>query len=96
MAKDEGRKVRDGDILTACQQTCPTDAIVFGNINDPNSKVSKMHADARGFRSLETLNTRPAITYLTKVRNKEGTSGLKEHHAPAGHGADHAPKGGHS
>jgi len=80
-AKDEGRKVRDGEIKTACQQTCPTDAIVFGDINDPNSRVSKLQKDARAFRSLESLNTKPAIAYLTKVRNKVGaehTGG--EHH----------------
>lgn len=69
-AKDEGRKVRDGEIKAACQQTCPTDAIVFGDINDPNSRVSQLHQDARAFRSLEVLNTRPAISYLSKVRNK--------------------------
>jgi Fe-S-cluster-containing dehydrogenase component/anaerobic selenocysteine-containing dehydrogenase len=81
-AKDEGRKVRDGEIKTACQQTCPTDAIVFGDINDPNSRVSKLQKDARAFRSLESLNTKPAISYLSKVRNKV----MAEHHAEA-HGA---------
>jgi len=70
LAKDDGVKVRDGMIKTACQQTCPTDAIVFGDINDPGSRVSKLRASAMAFRSLENLNTKPAVSYLTKVRNK--------------------------
>ncbi|MCM0606782.1 MAG: 4Fe-4S dicluster domain-containing protein [Xanthomonadaceae bacterium] len=70
-AKDKGTTVRDGDLMTACQQTCPTDAIVFGNINDANSRVSKISKDARSFRVLEILNNKPSIAYLTKVRNKE-------------------------
>lgn len=87
-AKDEGRKVRDGEIKAACQQTCPTDAIVFGNINDPESRVSKLQAEAHAFRSLEVLNTVPAISYLSKVRNKVG--------APHGaHGDGHGAEGGH-
>lgn len=73
-AKDEGpvgspRKVRDGEIKTACQQTCPTDAITFGNTNDPESLVSKLRQSPRGFHVLEELNTVPQVTYLTKVRN---------------------------
>ncbi|MDO8518771.1 MAG: TAT-variant-translocated molybdopterin oxidoreductase [Deltaproteobacteria bacterium] len=68
-AKDEGRVVADGEIKTACQQSCPTDAIVFGNLNDPESLVSKMKASPRGYHVLEELNTVPQVTYLTKVRN---------------------------
>ena len=78
-AKDVGGKVKDGDLMTACQQTCPTDAIIFGDINDPNSRVSKASKDARSFRVLELLNTKPSIAYLTKVRNKE-------HEGAAAHG----------
>lgn len=76
-AKDEGRKVLDGELKTACQQTCPTDAITFGNINDPDAKVSQLQRDDRSFRVLEILNTVPSIAYLTKVRNKESAG---EHH----------------
>jgi molybdopterin-containing oxidoreductase family iron-sulfur binding subunit len=70
-AKELGKSVADGDVLTACQQTCPADAIVFGDLNDPESKVSKMASEPRGYRVIELLNTKPAITYLTKIRNKE-------------------------
>lgn len=73
-AKDMGAVVKDGELKTACQQSCPTDAIVFGNINDPNSRVSMIAADPRGYHVLEELNTRPSITYLTKIRNSEQRS----------------------
>ncbi|MBI4211235.1 MAG: TAT-variant-translocated molybdopterin oxidoreductase [Deltaproteobacteria bacterium] len=68
-AKLDDKAIADGDIKTACQQSCPANAIVFGNLNDPESRVAKLAKNGRGFRVLDDLNTRPAVTYLTKVRN---------------------------
>ncbi len=65
----EGRQVHDGEIVTACQSVCPTEAIVFGNINDPNSKVAKLKAMDRDYSLLGELNTRPRTTYLSALRN---------------------------
>ncbi len=68
-AKLEERKIRDGEIVTACEAACPTRAIVFGDINDPESRVAKAKADKRNYGLLAELNTRPRTSYLAAVRN---------------------------
>jgi len=68
-AEKEDRRVRDGEIRTACQAACPTEAIVFGDINDRNSQLAKLKADTLNYALLAELNTRPRTTYLATVRN---------------------------
>jgi len=67
--KENNRRIADGEILTACQQVCPTQAITFGDLNDPNSKVAKSAALKRNYNLLDDLNNRPRTTYLGYVRN---------------------------
>jgi len=68
-AEEEERLVRDGELQTACQQACPTDAIVFGNINDPKSRVARLKENPRNYGLLADMNTRPRTTYLALVHN---------------------------
>jgi molybdopterin-containing oxidoreductase family iron-sulfur binding subunit len=68
-ADKENRELHDGEIVTACQQACPTSAITFGNINDPNSKVAKAKAKERNYQVLADLNFRPRTTYTAGVIN---------------------------
>jgi MoCo/4Fe-4S cofactor protein with predicted Tat translocation signal len=64
-----GKPIHDGDIVTACQAACPTNAIVFGDMNDPDSRVAKMKAEPLNYGLLAELNTRPRTTYLAALRN---------------------------
>jgi len=66
-AKDEKRKVRDGEIQPACVQSCPTGAFTFGDLMDPESKVSKLVKNERGYRLFENLGTKPSVIYLKRV-----------------------------
>ena len=82
-AKKEGRRTNDSDINTACASACPTNAIVFGDMLDPNSRISKMldfeiddegnnvPSEARAYNVLEEIGVRPNVYYLTKIRNKD-------------------------
>jgi molybdopterin-containing oxidoreductase family iron-sulfur binding subunit len=69
-ARLEGRELREGDVNTACAQACPSDAIVFGNMKDPGSKVMALKTNHRGYHVFEEINVRPAITYLAKVLHR--------------------------
>ena len=69
-AKMEGRPVRDGEVQPACAQACPTEAIVFGNWQDPNSKVRELAESQRGFRFLEELGTEPKVIYLSSQKHE--------------------------
>jgi len=71
-AKVLGAPMKDGDIRVACEQACPAGAIVFGDLNDPNSRVAHLARDARQYRVLEDLNVGPAVRYLKIVRNRTG------------------------
>jgi molybdopterin-containing oxidoreductase family iron-sulfur binding subunit len=63
-AKSENREIQDGEMVPACAQACPADAIIFGRIDDPNSRVSKAARNNRGFKLLEDLGTLPRVSYL--------------------------------
>jgi len=100
-AGNERRPVADGDITPACAQTCPTEAIVFGDLNDPQSRVSEARADKRSYDLLAYLNIKPRTSYLARIRNPHPSLAPHddhgEHHAPAdahGHGHDDAQEHG--
>jgi len=83
-AKFEAKRLRvplkDGDIKLACEQSCPADAIAFGDLNDPESRISKMTQSGRHYKVLEELNVEPTVGYLTNVRNRDADEGKGEHH----------------
>jgi MoCo/4Fe-4S cofactor protein with predicted Tat translocation signal len=83
-AKKQKRRPKDGEIVTACAQSCPTDAIIFGDMRDPESRLSKLlrrEDGERAFHALETINVQPNVTYLTKIRNAEKSEFFAEENA---------------
>jgi molybdopterin-containing oxidoreductase family iron-sulfur binding subunit len=68
-ARNQDRAIRDGEVATACEQACPAQAIVFGDVNDPNTRVSKLKAGSLNYGLLTELNTRPRTTYLARLKN---------------------------
>jgi molybdopterin-containing oxidoreductase family iron-sulfur binding subunit len=79
-AKKAGSKMKTDSFTTACAQTCPSNAIVFGDLNDPNSEVSKLYNNSRAYHVIEELDTKPSISYMTKIRNKEELTSNTGHH----------------
>jgi len=73
IAKDEGRKLRDGEIRPACEQSCPTRAFAFGDLNDPDSRVSALMNDRRAYAIFAELNTQPSVVYLKRVMHDDAT-----------------------
>jgi len=78
-AKNDGRRVREGEITTACEQACPTRAIAFGDLNDPESRVGHWHHDARSYALLEEWNVKPRNRYLARVRNRGSRQASESH-----------------
>ncbi|MFN3193736.1 MAG: TAT-variant-translocated molybdopterin oxidoreductase [Aureliella sp.] len=93
-ARAEGRPIEDGEVKTACQEACATQAIVFGDKNDPNSKVSKLQQDPRAYAMLAELNIKPRTLYLARVRNTHPRLMTVEQREDAHHGhGDHGDHG---
>jgi molybdopterin-containing oxidoreductase family iron-sulfur binding subunit len=90
-AKLENRKVKDGDVKTACQQSCPADAIIFGDVNDKNSEIAKLFNNERSYVLLEEYNVQPSVSYMTKIRNvdEDLAGGHTEHSTTAPGHAGH-------
>lgn len=76
-AKKQSRRLKDGEVKTACAQACPTNAIVFGDYNDPESEINKLHGDKRQYQLLAEINTQPGVFYQTKVKNIRGEHAAK-------------------
>jgi Fe-S-cluster-containing dehydrogenase component len=92
-AKNNRRSITDGEIKTACQQTCPTEAIVFGDLNDPKSRVRTLQYQPRSYAMLAELNTRPRTQYLARIRNPNTELEPAKPADGKGHGA---PAAGHT
>jgi len=93
-ARVEGREMRDGDVTPACAQTCPSDAIVFGDLNDEGSRVAKLREASRSYDLLNYLHLKPRTFYMARIRNPNPA--IEPADAPgAGHGGGHETESGH-
>ena len=86
-AKNEGRAIQANEVQTACQQACPAQAIVFGDLNNPDSHVSKAHADSRAYAMLGELNVKPRTKYLARIRNPHPWLAVHSENQPQDHSA---------
>jgi Fe-S-cluster-containing dehydrogenase component len=75
----EGRPLAEGDLTTACQQSCPAQAITFGDANDPKSALARQRADGRSYSILEEINVKPQVTYMTRIKNRAAGRGDNDH-----------------
>jgi len=75
--------MRDGDVVVACQQACASGSITFGDLNDPQSRVSQLAARDRRYKLLAEIGTQPRTTFLAKIRNPNPAMGGEAHHAGA-------------
>ncbi|MEP3482604.1 MAG: TAT-variant-translocated molybdopterin oxidoreductase [Fuerstiella sp.] len=87
-AKAERRAIGDNEVVTACQEACPSDAISFGDLNNPNSDVAKAHADSRSYGMLSELNVKPRTRYLARIRNHHPWLAKADHDHGHGHSHD--------
>jgi Fe-S-cluster-containing dehydrogenase component len=88
-AKMENRQLKDGDIQTACSASCPADAIVFGDMNDPKSEISKLMKNQRSYTMLDEYNVQSSVSYMTQLRNVDGEKLGLDDPKDGGHGHDH-------
>jgi molybdopterin-containing oxidoreductase family iron-sulfur binding subunit len=95
-AQKDGRPIADGEVVTACQAVCPTDAIVFGDLHDKESEVAKLKQDPRDYKLLNELNTQPRTTYLAELRNQNPEMPDYKPSTPKHHAEPATPtEGGH-
>ncbi len=92
-SRNEGRPVADGEVQSACQTACPSQAIVFGNLNDPNSRVSQLQRDPRAYAMLAELNVKPRTLYLARVRNTHQRLKTSDQLVDPSHGHGHSAEG---
>jgi MoCo/4Fe-4S cofactor protein with predicted Tat translocation signal len=89
VARNDSRPLADGEVTPACAQTCPAQAIHFGNLNDPSSSIAALHEDARSYATLAELNIKPRTVYMARLRNPANGREAHPEHGSDGHDASH-------